>query len=91
MKINKLMLGLVAISVLVTSYLFQSLDFSLDDKLIIGVANGYAPFVSMNHLGEYEGFDIDIVSVGGIFSGFDIVSVGILSKIGTTISAFFPE
>ncbi|MBI2345029.1 transporter substrate-binding domain-containing protein [Candidatus Dependentiae bacterium] len=33
---------------------------SLKKKLIIGTAGGYAPFVSMNDLGTYEGFDIDI-------------------------------
>ncbi len=30
------------------------------DRLVIGTAAGYAPFVSMNQYGEYEGFDIDV-------------------------------
>ena len=28
--------------------------------LVVGTASGYAPFVSLNNKGEYEGFDIDI-------------------------------
>jgi arginine/lysine/histidine transporter system substrate-binding protein len=31
-----------------------------DDVLVIGTAAGYAPFVSINAHGDYEGFDIDI-------------------------------
>src|SRR5207249_4261464 len=30
------------------------------DALVIGTAAGYAPFVSINKQGEYEGFDIDV-------------------------------
>jgi ABC-type amino acid transport substrate-binding protein len=30
-----------------------------DSKFVVGIAAGYAPFVSMNEQGEYEGFDID--------------------------------
>lgn len=30
------------------------------DTLIVGMAAGYAPFVSINPAGEYEGFDIDV-------------------------------
>ena len=29
-------------------------------ELIVGIAAGYAPFVSINAFGEYEGFDIDV-------------------------------
>lgn len=31
-----------------------------DDTIIFGTASGYAPFVSVNQQGEYEGFDIDV-------------------------------
>lgn len=31
-----------------------------NDQLIVGTASGYAPFVSLNAQGEYEGFDIDV-------------------------------
>lgn len=30
------------------------------EPLIIGTTSGYAPFVSLNEKGEYEGFDIDV-------------------------------
>lgn len=32
------------------------------NKLIIGTASGYAPFVSINAHGDYEGFDIDVAN-----------------------------
>lgn len=32
------------------------------NRLIVGTASGYAPFVSINANGEYEGFDIDIAN-----------------------------
>lgn len=31
-----------------------------DQPLIIGIAAGYAPYISINEQGQYEGFDIDI-------------------------------
>ena len=31
-----------------------------DGSLIVGTTSGYAPFVSLNEKGEYEGFDIDV-------------------------------
>lgn len=33
---------------------------ALADDLIVGTSSGYAPYVSINSEGEYEGFDIDI-------------------------------
>lgn len=30
------------------------------EQLVVGTASGYAPFVSLNEQGEYEGFDIEI-------------------------------
>lgn len=33
---------------------------AIADDLIVGTTSGYAPFVSINAEGEYEGFDIDI-------------------------------
>ncbi len=38
----------------------QSLTERREDQLIVGTASGYAPFVSINPQGEYEGFDIDV-------------------------------
>jgi len=31
-----------------------------EDQLVVGTVSGYAPFVSLNPQGEYEGFDIDV-------------------------------
>lgn len=31
-------------------------------SLTVGIASGYAPFVSLNEQGEYEGFDIDVIT-----------------------------
>ncbi len=31
-----------------------------EDYLVVGIAADYAPYVSINHNGEYEGFDIDV-------------------------------
>lgn len=64
MKINKLLaLGLTAGFALVY-YWFKpaSLKPSLSTnlQLVVGTAASYAPFVSVNQDGEYEGFDIDV-------------------------------
>lgn len=43
--------------------LFSIISFSSTaraDDLIVGTTSGYAPYVSINAEGEYEGFDIDI-------------------------------
>ena len=32
----------------------------IKDELIVGTAAGYAPYVSLNEQGQYEGFDIDV-------------------------------
>ena len=39
--------------------IFKSADLRDDNQLVVGMATGYAPFVSVNPQGEYEGFDID--------------------------------
>lgn len=33
-----------------------------ENNLILGTASGYAPFVSINEQGQYEGFDIDVAN-----------------------------
>lgn len=43
--------------------LFGSLFAQSKDTLVIGTTSGYAPFVSLNEKGQYEGFDIDIAEV----------------------------
>jgi cystine transport system substrate-binding protein len=38
------------------------LNVSLANQLIVGTASAYAPFVSLNAQGDYEGFDIDVAN-----------------------------
>lgn len=33
------------------------------DKLVVGMTSGYAPYVSLNDKGDYEGFDIDLANL----------------------------
>lgn len=33
--------------------------FATESELVVGTTSGYAPFVSLNEQGKYEGFDID--------------------------------
>jgi len=40
----------------------QSRSRKDDGTLIVGTAAGYAPWVSINERGEYEGFDIDVIN-----------------------------
>ena len=37
--------------------------FSEERTLLVGTASGYAPFVSLNAEGQYEGFDIDVANL----------------------------
>lgn len=40
--------------------IFSFSSTAIADDLIVGTTSGYAPYVSLNAEGEYEGFDIDI-------------------------------
>jgi arginine transport system substrate-binding protein len=40
--------------------IFCLTSIALAEDLVIGTTSGYAPFVSLNAKGEYEGFDIDV-------------------------------
>lgn len=56
-----ILVGLVCIIALVSlSMLKQSDSLRFGDELVVGMAAGYAPFVSINPEGDYEGFDIDV-------------------------------
>lgn len=49
------------ISTFIIVYLIKTHNpYTSSDTLVIGIAAGYAPFVSINRDGNYEGFDIDI-------------------------------
>ncbi len=61
MKIKYIIL--VAVLLCSAGYFFlKKNDQSLDRKdcLVVGIAADYAPYVSINQQGEYEGFDVDI-------------------------------
>ena len=58
---NKKIVGILLVLVGVIAYFATQRNSSRDEsQLIVGIAAGYAPFVSINQLGEYEGFDIDV-------------------------------
>lgn len=41
-------------------FFFRQLKSPTTDTFIVGMSGGYAPWVSVNEKGEYEGFDIDV-------------------------------
>lgn len=47
------------LSIFIISFIPFLNTFATQD-LVVGTASGYAPFVSINNQGQYEGFDIDI-------------------------------
>ncbi len=51
------------ITVVSGSFFLKESSLRDDDQLIVGTAAGYAPFVSINPQGDYEGFDVDIAQV----------------------------
>jgi len=40
-------------------FVYCPIIFSNEDTFVVGTSSGYAPFVSLNKKGTYEGFDID--------------------------------
>lgn len=41
--------------------------------LVVGTTSGYAPFVSLNEKGDYEGFDVDVATLIGEELGREII------------------
>ena len=39
------------------------ISFASEELFVVGTTSGYAPYVSINEKGEYEGFDIDIAKL----------------------------
>ncbi len=60
--IKKIFLALITLTAIGVYYFSTKQQYQTSNKktLIIGTAGSYAPFVSVNQYGEYEGFDIDI-------------------------------
>lgn len=57
--------AIIAALLIMVSYVVISqfkTSSKVTDELIVGTASGYAPFVSLNVAGEYEGFDIDVAN-----------------------------
>src|SRR5438552_12919514 len=54
------------------------------NELIVGTAAGYAPFVSINPHGDYEGFDIDVANAVAKQMGKKLV----LKDLGSMTSLF---
>ena len=61
MKRNLLIFALIALCGLSAVFIGRLLFYSekRGDVFVVGTAAGYAPFVSINANGIYEGFDID--------------------------------
>jgi len=64
MRNQKIIISLVLLATSIVGYLLFTQKSSLrnSNELIIGTATGYAPWVSINPQGDYEGFDIDIAN-----------------------------
>lgn len=51
---------LIVIGIYVVARSPRTLNSQDTNSLVVGTVGGYAPFVSMNEKGDYEGFDIDV-------------------------------
>ncbi len=66
MNFKTIMLTILLLILAITSFIFlkkSHIRQKNSDTFIVGTTAGYAPFVSINSQGEYEGFDIDISNV----------------------------
>lgn len=62
-KNRALIATFAAIAIIISGYVLLKKSSTKDDStFIVGTAAGYAPFVSINKSGEYEGFDIDVAN-----------------------------
>jgi arginine/lysine/histidine transporter system substrate-binding protein len=62
MKFIKIILTLAILSICTYLFFTQKSPSKNSSELIIGTTAGYAPFVSINPQGQYEGFDIDVAN-----------------------------
>lgn len=58
-KVKKKLLALVSLILFSTNAVAFADEEMKSDPIIIGTTSGYAPYVSLNSEGQYEGFDID--------------------------------
>lgn len=64
MNIKQILLSVVSLLFVVTMFIVfkKPVVHSNKNVLILGTVGGYAPFVSVNEQGHYEGFDIDVAN-----------------------------
>ena len=65
MKKKLIFIAIIAITIITLSGLFFLLKKSSsknDNEFIVGTVANYAPWVSINETGDYEGFDIDVIN-----------------------------
>src|SRR3990167_794849 len=65
MKKKLIFIAIIAITIITLSGLFFLLKKSSsknDNEFIVGTVANYAPWVSVNETGDYEGFDIDVIN-----------------------------
>jgi ABC-type amino acid transport substrate-binding protein len=85
LKVKFIFLGaLCAVVIAVLLIRFSGTTAERNSTLIIGTAAGYAPFVSINVHGEYEGFDIDVAHAIAKDMGVKLV----LKDLGSMTSLF---
>jgi ABC-type amino acid transport substrate-binding protein len=58
----KIVVTLFFVSIFAYFMAFNKSASTDNNVLVVGTASGYAPFVSLNSQGEYEGFDIDVAT-----------------------------
>ncbi|NRB21850.1 transporter substrate-binding domain-containing protein [Candidatus Dependentiae bacterium] len=63
MKLQKYIIFIILFITALGGYLFFKKTNLQQDKpaFVVGTAAGYAPWVSINAQGEYEGFDVDVM------------------------------
>lgn len=74
--------ALVAIALL--AFYRSATTLNRDETFVVGMTAGYAPFVSINERGEYEGFDIDVAQALADKMGKKLV----LKDVGSMTSLF---
>jgi ABC-type amino acid transport substrate-binding protein len=63
MQLRLLSLFTLMALIIIGSYIVFNMHNQRDTKtFVVGTTGGYAPFVSINERGEYEGFDIDVAN-----------------------------
>ncbi|MBS0628124.1 MAG: transporter substrate-binding domain-containing protein [Verrucomicrobia bacterium] len=55
--------NLLFFCILLCTELFANLPKQKLEPFVVGTTSGYAPYVSLNEKGEYEGFDIDVANL----------------------------